>query len=331
MANTYRGIASLLTLSCVLTCGHAEAAQRAFVASTGSDANTASNCSLTLPCRGFAAAATVTDNNGEIIVLDSAGYGPVTIAKSISIIAPAGVYAGISVFSGNGITINTAGINVVLRGLAINGQGGDVGVYMTAGSRLTVENCVVANLASTGIFVNALATVRISDTTIRDTPNGLSFFNGARATVTRAIVSGSSNVGLSAYGTLGDITTTADIADSSFGGNHFGVSADASVANAVVRVSVRDSRIAQNTASGMIASAAVGAIGTLTASNNLISNSIYGITGTGGRVWLSGNTVSDNGIGLYNAGVGVFESAGDNAVRNNQTNTAGTITVIATK
>jgi hypothetical protein len=83
-----------------LASSHTYAAQRAFVASYGTDVNTAANCSLASPCRGFAAAATVTDANGEIIVLDSAGYGPVTITKSISIIAPAGVYAGITVFSG---------------------------------------------------------------------------------------------------------------------------------------------------------------------------------------------------------------------------------------
>jgi hypothetical protein len=56
----------------------------------------------------------VTDNNGEIIVLDSAGYGEVTITKSISIIASVSVYASISASSGgNGVRTNTAGISVV--------------------------------------------------------------------------------------------------------------------------------------------------------------------------------------------------------------------------
>ena len=32
-----------------------------------------------------------------MIVLDSAGYGPVTITQSVSITAPPGVFAGISV------------------------------------------------------------------------------------------------------------------------------------------------------------------------------------------------------------------------------------------
>ena len=102
------------------------AAQRTFVASNGLPANTAFNCSIAKPCRAFSEAIGVTNPGGEVIVLDSAGYGSVTITKSISLIAPSGIYAGISVFSGfDGVTVNAPGAIVVLRGLSINGQGGD--------------------------------------------------------------------------------------------------------------------------------------------------------------------------------------------------------------
>ena len=99
----------------------AAGAQRAFVASNGNDAGP---CSITAPCRGFTEAVSKTNAGGEVVVLDSAGYGAVTINKSISIIAPPGVYAGVSVLSGNGITVNAPGATVALRGLSINGQGG---------------------------------------------------------------------------------------------------------------------------------------------------------------------------------------------------------------
>src|SRR5262245_34837012 len=69
------------------------AAQRTFVASTGSDANP---CTLTAPCRSFATAIANTSPNGEVIVKDTAGYGPVTITKSVSIVSPPGVYGGIA-------------------------------------------------------------------------------------------------------------------------------------------------------------------------------------------------------------------------------------------
>ena len=100
----------LRTLSAVLvlaTTVPTFAAQRHFVASYGV-ANPA--CSIGAPCRQFAEAMAVVNPTGELIVLDSAGYGPVTITKSVSIIAPPGVYAGVSVFSGDGITVNGAGI-----------------------------------------------------------------------------------------------------------------------------------------------------------------------------------------------------------------------------
>ena len=67
-------------------------AQRTFVASAGNDANP---CSIVAPCHSFAAALAQTNTGGEIVALDSAGYAPVDIFGSVSIIAPAGVYAGI--------------------------------------------------------------------------------------------------------------------------------------------------------------------------------------------------------------------------------------------
>ena len=98
--------------------------QRTFVASNGVDTNP---CSLAAPCRSFGAAVTAVAAGGEVVVLDSAGYGAVTIAKSVSIVAPPGLYAGVSVASGTGVTVDGAGINVVIRGLSITNQGGNVG------------------------------------------------------------------------------------------------------------------------------------------------------------------------------------------------------------
>ena len=70
----------------------AATAQRTFVASYGLTATTAFNCSITKPCRAFSEGTGVTNSGGEVIVLDSAGYGPTRITKSVSIIAPAGVH-----------------------------------------------------------------------------------------------------------------------------------------------------------------------------------------------------------------------------------------------
>ena len=84
--NPYSLIA--LAIAAFVSTGTAFSAQRTFVASYGNDANTSNNCSIVLPCRQFLAALTVTNPKGEIIVLNSAGYGAVTIVQAVSIVAP---------------------------------------------------------------------------------------------------------------------------------------------------------------------------------------------------------------------------------------------------
>src|SRR5512134_3009705 len=107
MMTFLRIAATLLLGAASLT---AFAVQRTFVASYGQDTNP---CTLASPCRTFTQAMLNTDTNGEVLVLDSAGYGAFTITKSVSVIAPDGVYAGVSVFPGqHGIVVNGTGIEV---------------------------------------------------------------------------------------------------------------------------------------------------------------------------------------------------------------------------
>ena len=158
----------------IVSCGAVATAQRTFVASTGNDAAT---CSLAQPCRGFARAVTQTNTGGEVIVLDSAGYGPVTITKSISLIAPAGIYAGIAVFSGDGITVDAPGATVVLRGMSINGQGGSNGVNVLHAARVRIESCVISGMGVDGVMHSAPgAELIVLDTIVRD--NGGSGIGG---------------------------------------------------------------------------------------------------------------------------------------------------------
>src|ERR1700757_431036 len=72
-------------------------AQRVFVsAQAGDDANP---CTVASPCRTFGKALSSVAAGGEIIALDSGGYGPVTITQAVSITVPMGIYAGITVLS----------------------------------------------------------------------------------------------------------------------------------------------------------------------------------------------------------------------------------------
>src|SRR3954469_4575241 len=111
-------ICRALILSLVV--GGAAVAQAApakiFVASYGNDANSGSPAS---PKRAFQAAHNAVAPGGEIVALDTAGYGALTINKSVSVIVPPGVTGFVTISGpGIGITINAATTDVVsLRGL----------------------------------------------------------------------------------------------------------------------------------------------------------------------------------------------------------------------
>jgi hypothetical protein len=124
---------------------------RSFVSANGNDTN---NCGRATPCRSLQVAHDKTAAGGEINMLDPAGYGTVTITKSISIVNDGVGSAGVLVPTGQtGITIN-AGINdrINLRGPIIEGAGlGATGIAFTSGKSLTIGKCIVRNLSSSGI------------------------------------------------------------------------------------------------------------------------------------------------------------------------------------
>jgi len=191
----------VFALSVVVPSTSAASAQRTFVASYGQPANTAFNCSLVKPCRAFSDALGVTTSGGEVIVLDSAGYGSVTITNSVSIVAAPGIYAGITVFSGTGVYVHGAGVDVALKGLKINGQGGDVGIDFDIGSKLIVEDCEVSNFATIGIHARAPGSqTTIRNAVVRNNGDGI-FAHGlvagfVRVTVTNTLVADNAFEGL---------------------------------------------------------------------------------------------------------------------------------------
>src|SRR6516165_12673346 len=106
------------TLACPLFAMPAQAQRaRVFVSVNGNDANP---CTGGSPCKTFQHAHDVVLAGGEISVLDTGGYGTLTISKAISIVA-IGVEASIAIPSGsNGININAGSTDKVsLRGLTL--------------------------------------------------------------------------------------------------------------------------------------------------------------------------------------------------------------------
>jgi len=121
-------------------------------------------------CRTFAYAITQTTASGEIIVIDPADYGPVTITKSISIVADGAGPAGIILATGNAITINAGSADVVnLRGLTLDGDGtARIGILLQSAGAVTISDCFARHFLTSGIYVVETGTVSILNSVTND-------------------------------------------------------------------------------------------------------------------------------------------------------------------
>jgi parallel beta helix pectate lyase-like protein len=271
------------------------AVPRVFVSGLGNDANPGS---ITSPKRSFTSALTVTDPAGEIIVLDSAGYGPVTINQAVSIIAPPGVYAGITVTAGDGITVTAGAVDaVILRGLTINGGGGGTnGINFTAGGDLHVDNCVInGNSTGLGFGINSSSTGRLSvaDTVSRGCNTGIHVSSG-RLSATRCRLERNGN------GIILESRAKGSISQCVVSGNNVpGISVGNFTVGEGGELNVDDCLIANNGSAGVQAS-------------------------TGGLIRISNSTVTDNATGLANPS-GTLLSRTNNTVQGNGANKSGAI------
>jgi hypothetical protein len=311
--------------------GQTGTSPRTFVSGTAPFGN---SCSRLAPCRTFVEALTQTAPGGEVVVLDSAGYGPVTISHGVSIIAPQGLFAGISVFSGDGIDINAgASDTVILRGLTVTNQGSTGnGVVFNTGLRLHVEGCVIdgfSNPLSTGLSLLAggFAQVEVIDSIVRDNGTGILVLpssgteeatidhvrleaneraldarEGSQVTVSNSVAANNA-VGLLAFShTSGSVQMNVESTVAS-GNSGPGIAADSEVTGAV-QVNVARCVISSN-GSGI--------------SSQSVSTGVP-------TVRVSSSTVTGNIVGLINVGSpALILSRGDNTVEGNNTDTHGTI------
>lgn len=290
-----------MTLAAAVT--GVQAAQRSFVASFGLDTNP---CTLTAPCRGFQAAVNVVDPGGEVIALDSAGYGPFTVNKAVQVTAPPGVYAGITVIgtSGTAVTINAGASDmVVLRGLTLKGPGGNVlgslGIDFQAGLGLHVENCVISGFGSPAIRFGAAGELFVKGTVVRDN-------NGGGVVVTAP--AGTPAVASISHSWLEN------------NGAFEGV-----LAAANSRVTVRESVVSGNAIRGMRAVGGVAGSAEMNVENCTITGNGEGIlsgsTGTDNAiVRVSNNMISHNGTGVRFLNANTLVSGGGNTVQGNTNN-----------
>lgn len=147
-----------------------------FVASTGNDANDGGRAS---PKRSFQAAHNAVAAGGNIVVLDTAGYGALAITKSLAVTVPPGVNGFITTTgSATGVTVDAGTDGVVsLQGLVVEGggnTGGGAGIRIVTAKFVAIDDCLIRNISS-GIKGEATTTTRteVHRTTIRQVGFGV--------------------------------------------------------------------------------------------------------------------------------------------------------------
>ena len=131
-------------------------ATRTWVSGVGDDVNP---CSRTAPCKTFSGAISKTAAGGEIDALDPAGYGTITITKSITIDGT-GTLAGILSSGGiNAVTVNALSTDtVVLRNISIDGAGSGLnGINYLSASNVIVEDVEIQRVTGSAALNQSAA------------------------------------------------------------------------------------------------------------------------------------------------------------------------------
>ena len=244
-------------------------ATRTWVSGVGDDVNP---CSRTAPCKTFAGAISKTATNGEINCLDPAGYGAVTVTKSITIDCE-DTQGSILSSGTNGVIVNITSATdtkkaFTLRGISINGAGTGInGVRVLAANQVNLEEVVISGVTQHGVSLeNTTGTTKVSIDNCAMRNNG---GNG----INTFIVGG--NVSL-------------NVSNSRLNNNTTGLN----LSNAT-KATISDSVINGNTTGLQAASATLGV------NSCTISHNTTGITSSaGGAIRIMGNLITNNGTGL---------------------------------
>lgn len=277
----------------VLIAGNALAQNnRSAVSINGSDLDP---CTVASPCRSFTTAIAHTNPSGEIIALDSAGYGPFTIPFEVSVSGAPGVHAAITTVGGDGIAIS-AGIldNIRIRNLVLISTNAGNGIHEISANQVDVSGCQIRNF-NRGILVdNGNATVEHSG--LYNNSVGLLANNGGvgftQFTVTDCILEESST------GVVAGQQTKVAVSHCTLARNNTGVEAFSIAGTGSLEAS-------------------------LTVSGSTIVHNVAGVLthADGGNntapVYLSDNVIAYNGIGAFAQNNGVLFTFGNNTFAEN--------------
>lgn len=269
---------------------------RTWVSSTGSDTNP---CTRSLPCRNFVAGIAAVSSGGEVVALDSAGYGPVVINKSVSLISPQGVHAAIAPTVGSAIQVS--GGRVSLRNLYLKGNGAVTGLEVESPDTTIAESVTIDGFGGYGIRVQA-SEVFLYDCAVRNNLQSGLFAGGNSATE------------------LAILTMDGCRFEKNYGGGVF--------VSFFTSASIRDTVAASNAGPGFGAEA----LARMSLMNCQASSNTYGVysQGLGTLVRMSASAAVHNSFGLYETNGGAIETQGNNFVQGNDTlNVFGAVTTFS--
>lgn len=281
----------------------AEAAVRVWVSTTGIDN---AECSLQNPCRNFNAAITAVSAGGEVVPLDSGGYGAFTVDKSVTVVVPGGIHAAIAPTSGTAITVNAGATDaVVLRGLYLNSHGATHGIEFDGGESLHVEKTVLNGFFTKGIVAERGSAFTISmfitDTTLRRCGTGIDAYNLNAAFPIHVFVHACRTENNFANGILANSNSRFTVTDTVSSNSSFGFRA-VSLNGMPVRMTLEHCVAMSSSNAGVSA-------------------------GHNSTVHVSNCTVTNGNIGFEVTGPGaVMETRENNTVRGNTTPVSGTLT-----
>jgi hypothetical protein len=282
-------------------------ATRTWVSGVGDDVNP---CSRTAPCKTFAGAISKTATGGEINVLDSGGFGAITITKSITIDG-AGAHASILAVNVNGVIVNGPGITVNLRNLSINGANATTGngIRILQAGAVNIDNVSLLNFGGTGTNGRGI--------TIETATSGV------RVNVLNSSIANMENHGIHSVPTGGSVQLVVDNVRIANGGGA-GIDLRENTAATISRSALINHR---NQAAVRLELTSANA----TISTSVLANNAAGITNTaaGGApsVFLYGNTITRSTVSALQIQSGTMTSLGNNIIRGNAGNEAPSSTI----
>ncbi|HWU69936.1 MAG TPA: hypothetical protein VN017_01085 [Pseudoxanthomonas sp.] len=255
--------------------------------------------------------------------IDPGGFGTVTVTKSITISCKHVEGSALSSAT-NGIIVNGAGIEVVLRGLDIDGSPSTApglnGIRFLQGASLIVEDCVIRDFDGAAPNGNGIVVANSSLTPIIHVSNTYITGNGA----------GTAGAGIQVAptGTGGArVTVTSTV----FSNNTIGIRADSAGTSGAIDVDVTDSTAAGASFHGFVALGAGGQVrmmlNRVTSANNL-GEGVRSV-GANAVVRIGGSVVTANGTGLATSTGGQILSYGNNQINGNMSD--GSATAVSLK